>query len=120
MCGPCAKCYSSACRRGRSQQGCKEESAGEGATDGRELMRGRCVRMACVEGVTRAQRAAVIPGEPSLIELFAPVTVDGWACGIYPQDSGTRPKVQAVAESGRRIPQRLELWVVYLSPADKY
>src|SRR2546422_3923721 len=72
MCGPCAKCYSSACRRGRSQQGCEEESAGEGATDGRELMRGRCVRMACVEGVTRAQRAAGMPGEPSLVELFVP------------------------------------------------
>src|SRR2546422_8470419 len=75
MCGPCAKCYSSACRRGRSQQGCKEESAGEGATDGRELMWGRCVRMACVEGVTRAQRAAGMPGEPSRIELFGPLKV---------------------------------------------
>ncbi len=40
-------------------------------------MRGRCVRMACVEGVTRDQRAAVMPGEPSLIELFVPVTVGG-------------------------------------------
>src|SRR4029453_3822523 len=91
MGGPCAKGCSSACCRGRSQQGCEEESAGAGATGGRELMQGRCVRMAGVEGVTRAQRAAGRPGEPSLIELFAPVTVDGWACGIYPQDSGTRP-----------------------------
>jgi len=32
--------------------------------------------MACVEGITRAQRAAVMPGEPSLIGLFASVTVD--------------------------------------------
>src|SRR6266571_9142473 len=74
MCGPCARCCSSACRRGRSQQGCEEESAGEGATGCCELMRGRCVRMACVEGVTRDQRAAVMPGEPSLIELFVPLT----------------------------------------------
>src|SRR2546428_11075651 len=91
MCGPCARCCSSACRRGRSQQGCEEESAGEGATGCCELMRGRCVRMACVEGVTRAQRAAVMPGEPSRIELFVPLTVGGGACCIYPQSTGTRP-----------------------------
>jgi hypothetical protein len=30
-----------------------------------------------VEGVTRAQRAAGMPGEPSLVELFVPLTVDG-------------------------------------------
>src|SRR5229473_6923156 len=91
MCGPCAKCCSSACRRGRSQQGCEAESAGEGATGGRELMRGRCVRMACVEGVTRGERATGWLGEPALLGLFDPIMVDGCACGIYPQATGTRP-----------------------------
>src|SRR6266446_1976133 len=91
MCGPCARCCSSACRRGRSQQGCEEESAGEGATGGRELMRDRCVRMACVEGFPRAQRAAVMPGEPSRIDLFVLSTVGGGAWEIYPQCAGTRP-----------------------------
>lgn len=60
--------------RGHSQQGCEKERAGEGATDGHELMRGWCVRMACVEGVTRAQKAA---GRPSFIKLFVPLAVDG-------------------------------------------
>ncbi len=57
--------------------GGEEESAGEGATGCREPMRGRCVRMACIQGVTRPQRAAVMPEDPSFIELFVPLTVDG-------------------------------------------
>jgi hypothetical protein len=45
--------------------------------------------MACIEGVTRAQRAAVMPGEPFFIELFVPLIVDRGACGIYPHRTGT-------------------------------
>jgi hypothetical protein len=62
--------------------GCEEESAGEGATGGGELTRGRCVRTAGFEGVTRSERAAGRPGEPSRIELFDPLAVDGRAGDI--------------------------------------
>ena len=57
----CARCCSSACRRGHNPRGCEEESAGEGATGCRELTRGRCVRTAGFEGVTRSERAAGMP-----------------------------------------------------------
>jgi hypothetical protein len=89
--GRCATCCSSACRRGHNQCRCEAEQAGEGVTGCRELTRGRYVRTGGCEGVTRSDRAAGRPGEPSRLDLFAPVAVSGCACGIYPQCAGTRP-----------------------------
>jgi hypothetical protein len=37
----------------------------------------RCIRTASFEGVTRGQRAAGMPCEPSRLGLFAPMIVDG-------------------------------------------
>jgi hypothetical protein len=48
-----------------------------GGSKEREPEVATCVRMACVEDVTRAQRATGRPGEPSHLGFFAPVTVDG-------------------------------------------
>jgi len=48
-----------------------------GSRTGREPEVATCVHMAGVEEVTRAQRAAGRPREPSLLGLFAPVKVDG-------------------------------------------
>src|SRR5262249_49763400 len=61
--------------------------------------------MACIKDVHREERATVMPGAPSFIELFGPLTVDGWACGIYPQGSGTRPIIGVAPPPGMgRVP----------------
>src|SRR5215211_3460822 len=47
-------------------------------------------------------RAAGRPCEPARLGLFAPVTVDGGACDIYPQWAGTWP----TEDKYRRLPRR--------------
>ncbi len=77
MSGPYARCCSFACRRGHHPRGCKEESAGEGATGCRELTRGSCVRTVGFEAVTTVKGTATMTGEPSGLHRFVPTTVEG-------------------------------------------
>ena len=63
----------------------------EGTSMGRRPEAATYVHTAGCEGVTSGERVAGRPCEPSRLCLFVTVTVDGEACGIYPQGTGTRP-----------------------------
>ena len=60
MSGRCARCYCFGCRHGRGQRK-GELAVVVGSGKGREPEGATGVRMACVEGVTRPQKAAVMP-----------------------------------------------------------
>ena len=60
-----------ACRHGRSQRWC-EQTVVVGSSQKRGPEQAMCVHTACFKGVTRAQRAAGRPGEPSQLGLFIP------------------------------------------------
>jgi len=117
MSGRCARCCCSACHHGRSQRWC-EQTVVVGSSQKRGSDQALCVHTAGFKGITRAQRTAGGPREPSSLDLFIPQKI-GWVSLWYLSAASRyathqrRLRIEHVNSSVKRcriVKDRLRLW----------